>query len=118
MKHRIIRCYPGKGILSSSRVSLAHEKGKCVGSLGKIDLRSQVDHVIQDFKSEKGSFNLGSQEDHEVQIVNRLGSFDLGSSGDRVSHTQQRLSRVDRSLDKFTLAPQGDSTTLLMHLCE
>ena len=31
---------------------------------------------------------------------------------DRVSHTQQRLSRVDESLDEFTLAPQGHSTTV------
>ena len=89
-----------------------HEKGRCVSFLGKFDLRSQVDYDIQDFKSEKDSFNLGSQVDHDMQNVNRLGSFDLGSSKDRVSHTQRRLSRVDESLDEFTLAPQGDSTTV------
>ena len=79
-KHRSIWCYPGKGIPSSSRLSLAHEKGKCVGSLGKIDLRSEVHHVIQEIKSEKDSFHLRSQVDHDIQNVNRLGIFDLGSS--------------------------------------
>ena len=80
--------------------------------MGKFDLRPQVDHEIQDFKREKDSFNLGSQVGHEVQNVKRLSSFDLGSSIDRVSHTQQRLSRVDESLDEFTLAPHGNSTTV------
>ena len=88
-----------------------HEKGKCVGSLGKLDLRSQVDHELQDFQSEKDSFNLGSQVDHEVQNVSRLSSFYLGSSRDRVSQSQRRLSRVDDSLDELTLAPQGGSIT-------
>ena len=110
-KHKSIWCYPGKGTPSSSRVSLAHGKGKCVGSSGKFDLRSQVDRELQDFQSEKDSFHVGSQVDHEVQNMNRLSSFDLGSSRDRVSHPQQRLSRVDESLDEITLASQGDSTT-------
>ena len=105
-KHWRIWCYRGKGTPSSSRVSLAHEKGKCVGSLGKIVLRSQVDHELQGFYSEKGSFNLGSQVDHEVQNGNWLSNFDLRSSRDRVSQSQQRLSRVHKSLDELTPAPR------------
>ena len=112
MRYRRIWCYPGKGTPSSSRVSLAHDKGKCVGSLGKFDLRSQVDHEIQDFKSEKDSVNLGSQVDQVIQNVNRLSSFDLGSSRDRVSQSQLRLSRLNESLDELTLAPQEDSTAV------
>ena len=30
MRNRTVWCYPGKGTPSSSRVSLAHEKRKCV----------------------------------------------------------------------------------------